>query len=97
MMPPAQMFLTSHEGWVVSYLTGHNINICDHKGFPSPLEVWVVSYVLATVATIATLGVSVPSRGMGGFLQNGYNLYKEQLSCFRPLSRYGWFPTLISL
>ena len=44
MMPPAQMFLTSHEGWVGSYLTGHNINICDHKGFPSPLEVWVVSY-----------------------------------------------------
>ena len=37
--------------------------------FPSPLEVWVVSYVLATVATIATLGVSVPSRGMGGFLR----------------------------
>ena len=68
MMPPAQMFLTSHEGWVGSYLTGHNINICDHKGFPSPLEVWVGSYKMVTIYTKNNCRVSVPSRGMGGFL-----------------------------
>ena len=47
--------------------------------FPSPLEVWVGSYVLATVATIATLGVSVPSRGMGGFLLKSLDLKQRPL------------------
>ena len=47
--------------------------------FPAPLEVWVVSYVLATVATIATLGVSVPSRGMGGFLLKSLDLKQRPL------------------
>ena len=83
---------------MVSYLTGHNINICDHKGFPSPLEVWVVSYELISkwgsqdkeefpspleVWVVSyelecfeitnEKSVSVPSRGMGGFLQDSRN------------------------
>ena len=37
--------------------------------FPSPLEVWVVSY------------------------SRGYHRMSSEDYCFRPLSRYGWFPT----
>ena len=37
--------------------------------------------------------VSVPSRGMGGFLRKAYKVYIEGHKGFRPLSRYGWFPT----
>ena len=40
--------------------------------FPSPLEVWVVSY------------------------SRGYHRMSSEDYCFRPLSRYGWFPTLFT-
>ena len=88
------------------------------KEFPSPLEVWVVSYyflmrlsrrMIQTVSVpsrgmggflpsqkflgYAKRYVSVPSRGMGGFLQNEQHSNNDQKSSFRPLSRYGWFPT----
>ena len=87
--------------------------------FPSPLEVWVVSYETIKINITDDRIVSVPSRGMGGFLLSGSNgaekqtgkfpsplevwvvsyTRKYQRSCcsrnsFRPLSRYGWFPTI---
>ena len=42
--------------------------------------------------TIDDIVVSVPSRGMGGFLL-WFMLVAVGLFGFRPLSRYGWFPT----
>ena len=36
--------------------------------FPSPLEVWVVSYRQTGLSRGLYTNVSVPSRGMGGFL-----------------------------
>ena len=41
--------------------------------FPSPLEVWVVSYELECFEITNEKSVSVPSRGMGGFLQDSRN------------------------
>ena len=37
--------------------------------FPSPLEAWVVSYEKQKMEKENILIVSVPSRGMGGFLR----------------------------
>ena len=37
--------------------------------------------------------VSVPSRGMGGFLHEDWEYNVDYRGGFRPLSRYGWFPT----
>ena len=93
MMPPAQMFLTSHEGWVVSYLTGHNINICDHKGFPSPLEVWVVSYIDKLVKQGYVSAFPSPLEvWVGSYIDKNWIEGKE-IHGFRPVSRYGWVPT----
>ena len=39
------------------------------------------------------MDVSVPSRGMGGFLQKYDLMELHKSGRFRPLSRYGWFPT----
>ena len=39
--------------------------------FPSPLEAWVVSYMDAQAnGQFVQQGVSVPSRGLGGFLHS---------------------------
>lgn len=93
MMPPAQMFLTSHEGWVVSYLTGHNINICDHKGFPSPLEVWVVSYIDKLVKQGYVSAFPSPLEvWVGSYIDKNWIEGKE-IHGFRPVSRYSWVPT----
>ena len=57
------------EVWVVSYQR----NSAKRKMkelFPSPLEVWVVSYTGSVLHGYMMEAVSVPSRGMGGFLQD---------------------------
>ena len=107
------------EVWVVSYELISKWGSQDKEEFPSPLEVWVVSYTWNWVKKHPwAVVVSVPSRGMGGFLQSICGLCLERnvefpsplevwvvsyfimerfnrflLNSFRPLSRYGWFPT----
>ena len=93
MMPPAPMFLTSHEGWVVSYLTGHNINICDHKGFPSPLEVWVGSYIDKNWIEGKEIHGFRPVSRYSWVPTKSRRTQKCLNNCFRPLARLGWFPT----
>ena len=53
----------------------------------------MVSYLVKTIESVEALNVSVPSRGMGGFLQEIGIIRIYDAICFRPLSRYGWFPT----
>ena len=82
------------EGWVVSYELISKWGSQDKEEFPSPLEVWVVSYTWNWVKKHPwAVVVSVPSRGMGGFLRGKESLLVLINLCFRPLSRYGWFPT----
>ena len=57
------------EVWVVSYELISKWGSQDKEEFPSPLEVWVVSYELECFEITNEKSVSVPSRGMGGFLQ----------------------------
>ena len=61
--------------------------------FPSPLEV-LGGFLRYTITCIESkYWVSVPSRGMGSFLQK-INLRNASLDVgFRPLARYGWVPT----
>ena len=105
------------EVWVVSYKANRYSNVLIEK-FPSPLEVWVVSYTIEQSPNERKVEeVSVPSRGMGGFLQQVKVFITDKITVFpsplevwvvsyfietglerfkggfRPLSRYGWFPT----
>ena len=50
--------------------------------------------IIDTHNTNDAILVSVPSRGMGGFLPTKPVPCLKNICCFRPLSRYGWFPTL---
>ena len=65
------MFPSPLEVWVVSYKTESVLKAVGAV-FPSPLEAWGVSYKIGSMATRSRKRrVSVPSRGMGGFLQDG--------------------------
>ena len=65
-----KQFPSPLEGWVISYKMKKTIKLglTDRHAFPSLLEVWVVSYDPDSYEMIVSYLVSVPSRGMSGFL-----------------------------
>ena len=81
----------SRYGW---FPTDSSLSVAQmKKAFPSPLEVWVVSYRIPGTRNHkyarfpSPLEVWVVSYELKDYL--GLKTTK----CFRPLSRYGWFPT----
>ena len=85
----------SRYGW---FPTDSSLSVAQmKKAFPSPLEVWVVSYRIPGTRNHkyarfpSPLEVWVVSYELKDYL--GLKTTK----CFRPLSRYGWFPTLSGL
>ena len=80
------------EVWVVSYGELMNVKTCYLVSGPSR----GMGGFLRNNSELCTLGrstVSGPSRGLGGFLLKVSFALVNTKKSFRPLSRYGWFPT----